>query len=331
LSVPRTNPPRYSVVVPVYNEEETVPELARRLGAMLDGLGDTSEVLVVDDASQDDTFRLLLELHQRDERFKPIRLARNFGHQAAISAGIDLAAGDAVVIIDGDLQDPPEVVPELVARWRDGYDVVYGVRVRREGESWFKRFTAALFYRLLQRVAETDVPLDAGDFRLVDRRVADAFRVLRERNRYVRGMFSWVGFNQIGVPYQRDARYAGGRKYSYRKSLKLAVDGIVSFSTVPLRAVLGVGFLIAFGSFLLGVFAIVARVAGWYSTPGWASLLLAIALLGGMQLTLIGVVGLYVGRIADEVKARPLYVVREAYGFDERRSDPRGGDRVSPS
>ncbi|HET8653177.1 MAG TPA: glycosyltransferase family 2 protein [Gaiellaceae bacterium] len=331
MSTARTNPPRYSVVVPVYNEDETLPELARRLGAMLDALGETWEVLVVDDASQDDTFRLLLELHQRDERFKPIRLARNFGHQAAISAGIDLALGDAVVIIDGDLQDPPEVVPELVARWREGYDVVYGVRIRREGESWFKRITAALFYRLLQRMAQTDVPLDAGDFRLVDRRVVDAFTLLRERNRYVRGMFGWVGFNQIGVPYERDARYAGDRKYSYRKSLKLAVDGIVSFSTVPLRAVLAVGFVIALGSFLLGLFAIVSRIGGWYSTPGWASLLLAIALLGGVQLILTGVVGLYVGRIADEVKARPLYVVREAYGLADLRSEPPSSDRLSPS
>jgi polyisoprenyl-phosphate glycosyltransferase len=327
--------PRYSFVVPLYNEEETLPELATRLTAVLDGLDGVSEVLLVDDASRDGTFRLLLDLHRRDPRFKPIRLARNFGHQLAISAGIDFALGDAVVIMDGDLQDPPEVVPELVARWREGHDVVYAVRTRREGETWLKRATAGLFYRLLRRLTRTDVPLDAGDFRLVDRRVVDAFKLLRERNRYVRGMFSWVGFDQVGVPYERDARFAGERKYSYRKSLELAVDGIVSFSTVPLRVVLAAGFVIALASFMLGLFALGARVGGWYSTPGWASLLLAISFLGGVQLTLIGVVGLYVGRIADEVKARPLYVVREAYGLgappplravedDERVRDPVG-------
>jgi polyisoprenyl-phosphate glycosyltransferase len=306
--------PRYSIVVPVYNEQETLPELSARLGAVLDGLDGPSEVLVVDDASTDNTFRQLLELHERDPRFKAIRLARNFGHQVAISAGIDFALGDAVIVMDGDLQDPPEVVPELVERWREGYDVVYGVRVRREGESWVKRATAAVFYRLLRRMTQTDVPVDAGDFRLIDRRAVDAFKLLRERNRYVRGMVAWVGFNQVGVPYERDPRYAGERKYSYRKSLKLAVDGIVSFSTVPLRVVLAWGLMIALASFLLGLFAVAARLAGWYETPGWASLLIAISFLGGVQLVLLGIVGLYVGRIADEVKARPLYVLREAHG-----------------
>ena len=317
--------PRYSFVVPVLDEQETLPELAARLGAVLDGLDGSSEVLVVDDASRDETFRLLLELHERDPRFKPIRLARNFGHQVAISAGLDFALGDAVIVMDGDLQDPPEVVPELVARWREGYDVVYGIRSRREGESWFKRATAALFYRLLRRMTQTDVPVDAGDFRLVDRRAVDAFKLLRERNRYVRGMFAWVGFNQVGVPYERDARYAGERKYSYRKSLKLAIDGIVSFSTVPLRVVLAWGLVIALASFLLGLFAIGARLAGWYETPGWASLLIAVSFLGGVQLALLGVVGLYVGRIADEVKARPLYVVREAYGLEAPFAAPSSG------
>src|SRR5919199_2006064 len=326
---------RYSFVIPVYNEQETLPELSARVAAVLDSLDGPAEVLVVDDASSDDTFRLLLEIHERDPRFKPIRLARNFGHQVAISAGIDLASGDAVIIMDGDLQDPPEVVPELVARWREGYDVVYGVRTKREGDPWHKRLLAAGFYRVLRRLTQTEIPADAGDFRLVDRRVVDAFKLLRERSRYVRGMFAWVGFNQVGVPYERDARYGGERKYTFRKSLKLAVDGIVSFSTVPLRAVLAVGFVIAALSFLLGLFAVAARLAGWYRTPGWASILLAVSLLGGVQLTLIGVVGLYVGRIAEEVKARPLYVVREAYGLgtfvEERasRASVHGPDAVA--
>jgi dolichol-phosphate mannosyltransferase len=309
------NRPRYSFVIPVYNEQETLHELSARLTAVLDALDGPAEVIVVDDASSDDTFRLLLDLHERDQRFKPVRLARNFGHQVAISAGIDFALGDAVIVMDGDLQDPPEVVPELVARWREGYDVVYGVRTRREGDPWLKRMTAAVFYRMLRRITQTEVPVDAGDFRLVDRRAVDAFKLLRERNRYVRGMFSWVGFNQIGVPYERDARYSGERKYSFRKSLKLGVDGIISFSTVPLRMTLALGFLIAAGAFLVGLLAVIARLANWYHTPGWASLLLAVVFLGGVQLVVIGVVGLYVGRIADEVKARPLYVVREAYGL----------------
>jgi polyisoprenyl-phosphate glycosyltransferase len=322
--------PRYSFVVPVYNEQETVPELASRLAAVLDGLDGPSEVIVVDDASADDTFRQLLDLHRRDERFKPVRLARNFGHQTAISAGIDFALGDAVVIMDGDLQDPPEVVPELIARWREGYDVVYGVRTRREGDPWHKRLLAAGFYRVLRRLTQTEIPEDAGDFRLVDRRAVDAFKLLRERSRYVRGMFAWVGFNQIGVRYEREARYGGERKYTFRKSLKLAVDGVVSFSTVPLRAVLAIGFVIAALSFMLGLFAVAARLAGWYRTPGWASILLAVSLLGGVQLTLIGVVGLYVGRIAEEVKARPLYVVREAYGLGAIQDDERVRDPVGP-
>ena len=326
------NRPRYSFVVPIYNEQETLPELAARLSAVLDSLDGSSEVVLVDDASSDDSFRLLLDLHERDDRFKPIRLARNFGHQVAISAGIDFALGDAVVIMDGDLQDPPEVVPELIARWREGYDVVYAVRTKREGDPWHKRLLAVLFYRVLRRLTQTDVPADAGDFRLVDRRAVDSFKLLRERNRYVRGMFAWVGFNQIGVPYERDARYGGERKYTFRKSLKLAIDGIVSFSTVPLRAVLAIGFVIAGLSFLLALFAVAARLADWYRTPGWASILLAVSLLGGVQLTLIGVVGLYVGRIAEEVKARPLYVVREAYGLSSRsvEDDERVRDPVRP-
>ncbi len=306
---------RYSFVIPVYNERDTLPELHTRLSAVADGLDGESEFLFVDDASSDGSRELLIELHERDRRCKVVRFARNFGHQVAISAGLDLALGDAAIVLDADLQDPPEFVPELVARWHEGYEVVYAVRERREGDGWLKRHLAAGFYRLLRRLSNVDIPVDVGDFRLVDRRALDAFRSMRERNRYVRGMFSWIGFRQIGVPYSREQRYAGEPKYSFRKSLRLAVDGIVSFSDLPLRTALVVGFLFSVASFVVGIGAIVAKIAGAFVVPGWASLLVVVSFLGGIQLTVIGMTGLYIGRIYEEVKARPLYVIREAHGI----------------
>jgi dolichol-phosphate mannosyltransferase len=306
-------------VLPVYNEEDTLPQLYKRLIAVVETLDGPAELLFVDDGSSDGTHRILEDLQQRDPRVTPLRLARNFGHQFAITAGIDHARGDAIVIMDADLQDPPEVVPDLVQRWQDGYDVVYAVRQRREGESWFKRATASAFYRLLRRFAETDLPVDAGDFRLIDRRAAAAFRSLPERNRYVRGMFSWIGLRQTGVAYARDERYAGEPKYSYRQSLRLALDGIISFSLAPLRVALALGFAIALVTFVIGLFAIVTRLAGVYSLPGWASIVVVVSFVGGVQLILTGVVGLYVGRMYNEVKARPLYILDEA---------PRGEEQV---
>ena len=306
---------RYSFVIPVFNERETLPELHRRLSEVIEQLDGEAELLFVDDCSWDGSYDLLSELGGRDPRVRVIRFARNFGHQVAITAGLDHAAGDAVIVMDADLQDPPEVVPELVARWQEGYEVVYAVRERRSGETWFKRATAAWFYRILRRIAHVDMPLDAGDFRLVDRRAVDVFRSMRERARYVRGMFSWVGFRQIGVPYERSERFAGEPKYSYRKSLTLAVDGLVSFSNAPLRAALVAGFAFSALAFLLGVFALVAKLAGAFVVPGWASILVVVSFLGGVQLTLMGMLGLYVGRIYEEVKERPIYVVRETIGF----------------
>ncbi len=317
---------RYSFVIPVYNERDTLSELHTRLSAVADGLDGESEFLFVDDASSDGSHELLLDLHARDSRCKVVRFARNFGHQAAISAGLDLALGEAAIVLDGDLQDPPELVPELVARWAEGYEVVYAVREEREGDGWLKRHLAASFYRVQRRLSNVDIPVDVGDFRLVDRRALDAFRSMRERNRYVRGMFSWIGFRQIGVPYRREQRYAGEPKYSFRKSLRLAVDGIVSFSDLPLRTALVVGFLFSVGSFVVGIGAIVAKVAGAFVVPGWASLLVVISFLGGIQLTVIGMAGLYIGRIYEEVKARPLYVIREAHGI----SAPAGATEPEP-
>lgn len=314
--------PRYSFVLPVYNEEDTLPELYRRLAAVVETLDGPAELLFVDDGSTDGTRGILEELRHRDPRVTPLRLARNFGHQFAITAGIDHARGDAIVIMDADLQDPPEVVPDLVRRWREGYDVVYAVRQRREGESWFKRATASAFYRLLRRFAETDLPVDAGDFRLIDRRAAAAFRSLPERNRYVRGMFSWIGLRQTGVVYARDERFAGEPKYSYRQSLRLALDGIISFSLAPLRVALALGFVIALVTFVIGLFAVVTRLAGVYSLPGWASIVVVVSFVGGVQLILTGVVGLYVGRMYNEVKARPLYILDEAPRAEEHVTRP---------
>jgi polyisoprenyl-phosphate glycosyltransferase len=314
--------PRYSFVVPVYNERETLPELHARLSAVLDELDGPSEVLFVDDCSTDGSSEILASLADRDPRVKVIGFARNFGHQIAISAGLDFALGEAVVVMDADLQDPPEVVPDLIAKWREGYEVVYAVREDREGEPWVKRRTAAWFYRVLRGLSSVDMPVDVGDFRLVDRRALDAFRALRERRRYVRGMFSWVGFRQAGVGYRRPERFAGEAKYSYRKSLVLAVDGIVSFSNVPLRVALWLGFVVSAASFAVGVFAIVAKLAGAFVVPGWASILVVISFLGGIQLVVLGMMGLYVGRIYEEVKARPLYIVRQAHGFEHAPIGP---------
>ena len=313
--------PEYSIVVPVYNEEETVSELVRRLIGLLDRLDGPAEAILVDDGSTDRSFELMLEARERDGRLKILRLSRNFGHQLAVTAGLDAASGDAVVVMDADLQDPPEVVLEMAARWREGYDVVYAVREARHGETRFKKATAAVFYRVFSGMSDVDVPLDVGDFRLVDRRALDAFRSMRETNRYVRGMFSWIGFRQIGVPYSRDERYAGETKYPLRKMIKFATDGIVSFSAAPLRLALKVGLVVSAFSFVLGASFLLSYAAGFYSVPGLASIAVFVSFLGGIQLLLLGVMGEYIARIHDEVKARPLYLVSETHGLLAPRTD----------
>ncbi len=307
--------PRYSFVVPMYNEAEVVRQFYSRLSAVMAELDGDAEVIFVDDGSTDETWPLLAALHESDPRVKVIRFARNFGHQLALSAGLDVASGDAVVVMDGDLQDPPEAVPDLIERWKEGYDVVYAVRERRLGERRLKTLQRQAYYRFLRKLAGIDIPVDAADFRLIDRQALNAFLRLRERNRYMRGMFSWIGFKQIGVPCDKAPRYAGTAKYSYRKLARLALDGIVSFSEVPLRAALGLGLLISFVAFALGVLAIITRLAGVYAVPGWASLVVVISLLGGIQLLVLGMMGLYIGRIYEEVKARPLYIIQELHGF----------------
>ena len=322
--------PDYSIVIPVFNEQDTLPELGRRVVELLDRLDGPSEVLLVDDGSADESWRLIDELSARDPRFKAIQLSRNFGHQMAITAGMDLATGNAVIIMDADLQDPPEVIFEMASRWRDGFDVVYAVREARAGESRFKELTAAGFYRLFRRMTDIDIPVDVGDFRLVDRGALEAFKVMRENNRYVRGMFSWIGFRQTGVPYRRDERFAGRTKYPLRKMLKFAMDGIVSFSNAPLRLALQLGFVVSIASMLFGVAAFVAKLAGLYHVSGLASLVVLTSFLGGIELVVLGVVGEYIARIHDEVKERPLYIVRRASGFGPELRPPLMGSSSTP-
>ena len=309
--------PQYSLVLPIYNEEDTIPELVRRLGELMDKFDGEAEAILVDDGSSDSSYQLMIAARGTDPRFKLLRLSRNFGHQIAVTAGLDVASGEAVIVMDADLQDPPEVALDLAARWREGYEVVYAVREERHGDSPFKRATAAGFYRLFKRMSDVDVPLDVGDFRLVDRRALDAFRSMRESNRYVRGMFSWIGFRQVGVPFAREERFAGETKYPLRKMVKFATDGIVSFSAYPLRLALKVGFVVSAFSFLLGIIFLVSRLAGFYSVPGLASVAVFVAFLGGIQLLLLGIMGEYIARIHDEVKGRPLYLVSETQGLDE--------------
>jgi dolichol-phosphate mannosyltransferase len=309
------NRPTYSFVVPVHDEEQTLPELATRLQAVMHRLDGTAEVILVDDGSRDGSLDLMRGLHARDSRFRIVELSRNFGHQLAITAGLDYARGLAVVVMDADLQDPPEVALELAAKWREGYEVVAAVRDERRGESWFKRTTASLYYRLLRRLASVAIAADVSDYRLVDRKALDAFKTLREKDRFVRGMFSWIGFRQAEVRFVRAERFAGTTKYPFRRMVDLALDGLLSFSKSPLRLVLKLGFLVSAVSFLGGLVAVACKITGVYVVTGWTSMVVAIFFLGGVQLTVMGLIGEYIGRIYEQVKDRPLYIVRNLDGF----------------
>jgi dolichol-phosphate mannosyltransferase len=318
--------PQLSLVIPVYNEEATLPELERRLKLFLSALpkiGDTWEVIFIDDGSKDTSRQLLLEMTARESRFKLIGFSRNFGHQVAITAGMDRAEGDAVVVMDADLQDPPEVVAEMLERFAAGFDVVYAVRNKRKGETWFKLATASAFYRLLRKVTGIQIPLDAGDFRLMSRSVVMTLRALRERHRFVRGMVAWVGFRQIAVYYDREARFAGETKYPLRKMLQFAIDGITSFSVLPLRIATWLGVTAGIMAVGLGVWALTVKVTGGGTVPGWTTIMLAVALGSSAQLLMTGVLGEYVGRIYEEIKRRPLYIVEKETNFTHARdSEP---------
>lgn len=303
--------PTFSVVAPIYNEITNIPELYRRTKETLDSTGETWELVMVDDGSTDGSGEKILELAQQDERVRPVIFARNFGHQIAVTAGLDYARGRAVTIIDSDLQDPPEVILDLIAKWREGYEVVYAVRAEREGESWFKLFTASLFYRLISAITDVRIPVDTGDFRLLDYKVVKVMRQMRERHRFLRGMSAWVGFKQVGVPYKRAARFSGRTKYPFRKMFKLAWNAVTGFSYVPLQIATYLGFISAGLSILIIPVVIIMRLTGSQAFFGQASTLIAVLFLGGVQLISLGILGEYIGRLYDEAKGRPLYIVRE--------------------
>jgi dolichol-phosphate mannosyltransferase len=307
--------PTYSFVIPVLNEEPVIGELHKRLSAVADSLEGESEFVFVDDGSQDGSVEWILEMRASDPRVKLVSLSRNFGHQIAISAGLDFARGSAIVIMDADLQDPPEVVPSLVERWQQGYDVVYAVRKARPGDARLRRGVIRLAYKVLARMSDTALPLDAGDFRLVDRRVADIVRSMPESSRYLRGMFAWVGFRQTGVSYERPGRFAGSSKYSVAALVRLAVDGLLSFSTAPLRLTAELGIGIAILAFSAGVLAFIAKLFGGIDVPGWASLIVVLSFFMGTQLIVLGTMGLYIGRIFEQTRGRPLYLVSRQEGF----------------
>jgi dolichol-phosphate mannosyltransferase len=304
--------PIFSIIAPIYNEFQNISELYRRVKETLDTTGESWELLMVDDGSTDGSTDAIRRLAKEDPRVRPVIFARNFGHQIAVTAGLDFSRGQAVVIIDSDLQDPPEVVLDMIAKWREGYEVVYAVRTEREGEGWFKLFTASLFYRLIYRITDVDIPLDAGDFRLLDRKVVKVLNSMRERFRFLRGMSAWVGFRQIGVPYRRAARRAGETKYPFRKMFRLALNAVTGFSYFPLQLATYVGFIAAGLSILAIPIVVVGRLAGSQAFLGQASALIAVLFLGGVQLICLGILGEYIGRLYDEAKGRPLYIVREA-------------------
>lgn len=303
--------PTLSLVIPIFNEEETLPELKARLTTFLGQLRDTWEVVFINDGSKDRSAELLREMAEEEPRYRVVTFGRNFGHQVAITAGMDYAEGEAVVVMDADLQDPPEVVVQMLDKWREGYDVVYGMRSKRRGETIFKRLTAALFYRVLRAMLGFEIPVDTGDFRLMSRSVVLTLRGLKERHRFIRGMVSWVGFRQTQVIYERHERFAGETKYPFSKMLRFAIDGITSFSIVPVRIATWLGVLSGIAAVGIGGWAVYQKLSGGQVVPGWTTVMMLVAASSSAQLLMTGILGEYVGRIYEEVKRRPLYTVQE--------------------
>ncbi|MGG1137068.1 glycosyltransferase family 2 protein [Bacillus mycoides] len=306
-----------SVVVPMYFEEEVAQECYNRLKSVMLQNNMNYEFVFVNDGSTDRTMEILSEIAANDYRTKIVNFARNFGHQVAVTAGIAAAKGDAIVIIDADLQDPPEVIPELIAKWEEGYEVVYAKRKQRKGETWFKLLTAKYFYKFLNYMSDIDIPKDTGDFRIIDRKVADVFNQMTERNRFIRGMMSWVGFRQTYVEYERDERFAGETKYPLKKMIKFASDGIIAFSTKPLRIVMSIGLLSVLISIAVLLYTITVKIIGKDIQTGWASIMVAVTFFSGIQLLGLGIVGQYIARIYDESKNRPIYIVKETINVEE--------------
>lgn len=327
---------RYSIVVPIYNEEANIPELYRRLRSVIDRLDGAAELVLVDDGSRDRSLLLLRQLHEQDPRVCYLSFARNFGHQVAVTAGLNFARGQAVVVIDADLQDPPELIPELIQQWQQGYQVVYAQRIQRQQEHWLKRFLAHCFYRVLHRLADVEIPLDTGDFCLMDRRVVDLLNTMPERNRYIRGLRAWVGFRQTAVLFDRAPRYAGTVKYTFSKSLALAINSLVGFSKVPLRLSTYLGLGAAAISLLMGLLVVYWRLFAPNSPlAGYTIITVVVFFLGAVQLISIGILGEYIGRIYEEIKGRPLYTLSEVEGFQYQADPPHSshsfGTAHSPS
>ena len=309
--------PKYSLIIPIYNEEETIPELYRRVSDVMDSLDDSVELILINDGSRDRSLKLMRELQERDARVCYISFARNFGHQAAVTAGLNFARGQVIVVLDADLQDPPELIPKMIESWQAGYHVVYAQRTKRKKESWFKRLTAYVFYRLLRRLADVDIPADTGDFCLMDRQVVDVLNSMPERNRYIRGLRAWIGFRQTAVKFERDPRFAGEVKYTFKKSLALAINSLVSFSKIPLRISTYLGLFSALIALLMALLVLYWRLQQPDSpVTGLATILIAVFFLGSVQLISIGILGEYVGRIYEEVKGRPAYTIAEIAGLE---------------
>jgi dolichol-phosphate mannosyltransferase len=302
----------YSIIAPIFNEKENLPVLHRRVTEVLNSIGEPWELILVDDGSTDGSTGIIRELAKQDQHIRPVIFARNFGHQVAVTAGLDYSRGDAVVIIDADLQDPPELILEMAKKWKEGNEVVFAVRAEREGESWFKLWTASLFYRIIYRITDVKIPLDTGDFRLMDRKVVNVMNQMRERHRFLRGMSAWVGFKQVGVEYKRAARKAGETKYPFRKMFRLAINAVTGFSYFPLQVATFFGFMSASLAIIAIPVVAVLRLTNTHFFEGQTTTLVAVLFLGGVQLISLGVLGEYIGRLYDEAKGRPLYIVREA-------------------
>ncbi|WP_293135718.1 glycosyltransferase family 2 protein [Okeania sp. SIO3I5] len=310
---------KYSLVIPIYNEEKNLPELYRRISAIMNRMDGDVELILINDGSRDRSLQILRELHQQDSRICYLSFARNFGHQIAVTAGLNFARGEVIVVLDGDLQDPPELIPDLIEKWRQGYQVVYAQRTKRHQESWLKRLPAFVYYRILKRLADVEIPIDTGDFCLMDRCVVDVLNKMPETNRYIRGLRAWVGFRQTAIKFEREPRFAGDIQYTFAKSLALAINGLVSFSKVPLRLSTYVGLFAACVALLMACLVLYWRIF-YPDSPltGLATIMMAIFFLGAVQLVSIGILGEYIGRIYEEVKGRPLYTLSEVVGFENR-------------